>query len=293
VLQAVPALRALQRNGPLTFAAQPRLGRLFRDLGLVQAALSFDGLGFEALFTPDLAPPTLIARLGGFARVISWFGAGDAVYCGRLRGLVEQRVIASPLPDDTSPLTVWQHLLATIDARSRADVRPVAVPDIWRDRAIKTLTELGVEPDQPLLVVHPGAGGRWKLWPVEHVARVVERVTRDTGARPLIHQGPADAEAVEGLWRILGSRVLRLVEPDLPLLAAVLGQASAYLGADSGVSHLAAAVGAPAIIVFPHETRARWTPWSPSAHGLAMSAEPDQVAAALRGRMRAATSASR
>ena len=253
----------------------------------MDAALSVDGHGFEALFTPDLAPPSLVTRLRGFSRVISWFGASDAVYCERLRGLVRECVIASPLPDAADSLTVWQHLLVTIGAESCVDVRPVEVPGIWRDQAIRALTELGVAPSQPLLVVHPGSGGRWKLWPVDRVARVIEQVIRDTGARALLHQGPADRDVAERLWRILDARAPRLIEPDLPLLAAVLGKASAYLGGDSGVSHLAAAVGAPAVIVFPPETRARWTPWSATARGLTTEAEPDQVAATLREVMRA------
>src|SRR5262249_18805182 len=233
-----------------------------------------------ALFTLDLAPSSLTTRLQGSSRVISWFGARDARYCERLRALVRECVIASPLPDDASRSTVWQHLLNTIDAPRCADLGPTEVPDSWRDRAIQTLTELGAR-SRPLLVVHPGAGGRWKLWPVEHQARVIEQVMRDSGAQALIHQGPADREVAERLSCILEGPAPRLVEPDLPLLAAVLGQASAYLGGDSGVSHLAAAVGAPAIIVFPPETGKRWAPWSPTATPLTMSVEPDQVAAKI------------
>ena len=45
--------------------------------------------------------------------------------------------------------------------------------------------------------------------------------------------------------------MLTLVSPPLPVLAGVLSMAQAYLGGDSGVSHLAAAVGAPAVILFP------------------------------------------
>jgi ADP-heptose:LPS heptosyltransferase len=286
VLQAVPALRALRRRGPLTFAAQPRLGRLLHGLDVVDAVLSFDGLGFEALFTVDLAPPALTTRLQAFSRVISWFGARDPVYRERLGSLARQCAIASPLPDDTSRLTAWRHLLATIDAESCTDLQPVDVPRIWRDEAIRALTELGARPNRPLLVVHPGAGSQWKLWPAEHQARVLEPVIRDTGAQAVIHQGPADREIAERLWRLLGGRAPRLIEPELPLLAGVLAQASAYLGGDSGVSHLAATVGAPAVIVFPLETRERWAPWSPTARRLSLSAEPDQVTAVLCERMR-------
>jgi heptosyltransferase-3 len=286
VLQAVPAIRALRRTGALAFSGQPRLAHFLQGLGLADTVLPFDGLGLEALFTLDPASPPLVARLHSFSRVISWVGARDALFPERLRALSPDCVITSPLPGDGSHLTAWQHLLATTGDVAGAEVRPLDMPALWRDQGARVLSELGAASGRPLLVVHPGAGARWKLWPVEHHARVIEQVIRDTGAQAVIHQGPADRDIAEHLAGILEGRALRLLEPDLPLLAAVLGQCAAFLGGDSGVSHLAAAVGAPAAILFPAATRERWAPWSPTARTLAMDDEPDRVAAALCERMR-------
>jgi ADP-heptose:LPS heptosyltransferase len=122
------------------------------------------------------------------------------------------------------------------------------------------------------------------------MTRVVEQVIDATGAQVLIHEGPADRDAVDHLLQIIARPVPRLVQPELPLLAAVLASASAYLGGDSGVSHLAAAAGAPAVILFPEATRERWAPWSATAHVLAMGEEESldsSVAAALGQRIRA------
>ena len=292
VLQAVPALRALRPDGPVAFSGQPRLGGLLRGLGLVDAAMPFDGLGLEALFTREPAPSSLVARLTSFRRVISWFGARDELYPQRLRAIVRECVIAPPVPDDESPMTVWRHLLATTGATSPVDLAPLDLPEAWRDEASRVLVELGAAPMRSLLVVHPGAGGRRKIWPVENLARVIQHVIRDTGGQALIHQGPADLDVVDQLSGILEPGTLRLIEPDLPLLAAILDRASAYLGGDSGVSHLAAAVGAPAVILFPAATRGRWAPWSATAQAVTMSEEAGQVhrlAVALSERMQAAT----
>jgi heptosyltransferase-3 len=289
VLQAVPALRALRLDGPLVFSGQPRLGGLLCGLGLVDAVLPFDGLGLEALFSREAAPASLVSRLQAFRRVISWFGARDELYPLRLRAIVKDCVIAPPVPGDDNRTTVWRHLLLTIGAGSRVEVAPVELPRTWREEAGRVLVELGAAPTRPLLVTHPGAGSRWKVWPADNLARVIERAVRDSDGQALIHQGPADREVVDGLVRILDARALRLIEPELPLLAAILGHASAFLGGDSGVSHLAAAVGAPAVILFPAETRERWTPWSPTAQALTMTDEAgqvEQVAAALTQLMR-------
>src|SRR5262249_11273718 len=141
------------------------------------------------------------------------------------------------------------------------------------------------------LVVHPGAGGAWKLWPAENLARVIGNIARRFSVQLLIHQGPADQDAADRLLRALDVPALRLIEPELPVLAGVLSEAAAYLGGDSGVSQLAAAVGARAVIVYPAATRERWAPWSASAHVLTMSEDRDlieRVTAALSERIGAA-----
>jgi heptosyltransferase-3 len=288
VLQAVPALRALRRHGPLAFAGQPRLGRLLRGLSVVETALSFDGLGLERLFTEEPVPTSLATRLASFERVISWFGAHEAMYARQLRAVARNSVIATPVPGEQSTLTAWRHLLTTLGTPARHELNPLRLPAIWRDEARRVLAEIGVEPARPLLVVHPGAGARWKLWPVENWARALEEIARRGDAQALIHQGPADRDVVDRLSRVLQVPALKLIEPDLSLLAGVLGGATAYLGPDSGVSHLAAAVGAPAVILFPAATHRRWAPWSRTAHVLPMSDEagqPERVAAAVSDRL--------
>lgn len=289
VLQAVPALRAVGAGARVTFSGQPRLGAILRGLGVVAAALPFDGLGLQALFTWDTPPPPALSR---FARVVSWFGARDEIYRKRLSALAPGCVIAAPVPE--APVPVWRHLLETIvpaGTSAAPDLAAVALPEAWRQRARGELDRLGARPERPLVVVHPGAGGEQKLWPAEAFARVIQEAARARGCQVLIHQGPADRESTGRLLDLLEIPPLRLVEPDLPLLAGVLGEASAYLGGDSGVSHLAAAVGAAAVIAFPAPALERWRPWSRTAVPVPLggeAADVEAVARAVSGRLEAA-----
>ena len=50
----------------------------------------------------------------------------------------------------------------------------------------------------------------------------------------------------------------------MPALAGALGQVALYVGNDSGVSHLAAAVGAPAVVAYRADL-VWWEPWTPGA----------------------------
>jgi ADP-heptose:LPS heptosyltransferase len=66
---------------------------------------------------------------------------------------------------------------------------------------------------------------------------------------------------VRDLSSRLTRRVTLLEEPALPVLAGVLARAAAYLGNDSGISHLAAALGVPSVVLFGAE-RMAWRPWA-------------------------------
>ncbi|HEV2054456.1 MAG TPA: glycosyltransferase family 9 protein [Methylomirabilota bacterium] len=279
VLQAVPALEALGRLGHrLTFAGQPRLGELLQGAGLVLGATPFDTFGLEALFADGPAPERLTSRLSRFRRVVSWFGAREPDYVERLGALVPKAIVAPPVPDDESPLTVWEHLVETLgpwDVARPSDLHPLATTERWRIAARTALMALGVDESRPLLIAHPGAGARWKQAPTARFAQALERMVAGTGFEVVVHQGPADAAAVDALLAALSIPAHRFLEPTLTELAGALALAQAYLGSDSGVSHLAASVGTPSVILFPPETLRRWAPWAPSAVALGVGSEGD------------------
>jgi heptosyltransferase III len=281
VLQAVPALRGLRAvtpAAPITFVGQPRLARLLVELGAAQRARPFDGFGLEALFGDAPTPSALADAVGRMPYVVSWFGSRDETYRRRLRALAVRAIVAPPVPDDDTP--VWRHLLGTLAGWGLAipeRVEPLPAPALAAGDA-------PADARRPRLVVHPGSGGDWKRWPVERFAEVIRGVRERRTLDVLVHQGPADAEPAQRLLARLEGDAAVLREPDLPRLAAVLGAAAAYLGGDTGVSHLAAAVGAPAVMLFPAATLAAWAPWSRTARVVSMdprAGAAERAAAAL------------
>ena len=275
VLQAVPALAALGRLGnQLTFAGQPKLGELLQGSGLVLAQAPFDTFGLEALFADAPVPVRLASRLARFRRVVSWFGARAPGYAERLAALVPEAIVAPPVPREESPLAVWEHLADTLapwGITRPAETRPLPTTERWRIAARTALMALGVDEARPLLIAHPGASARWKRAPTARFAEALQRMRADGGFEVVVHQGPADREAVEALEGAMGAQ-RRLVEPGLTELAGALALAGAYIGSDSGVSHLAASVGTPSVILYPLETLRRWAPWGPAALPLGVGA---------------------
>lgn len=132
------------------------------------------------------------------------------------------------------------------------------------------------------VVIHPGSGGRAKRWSIDGfltVARILAaRSTRITWIL-------GEAELDVGLDRGLRGDVLRA--PALEEVAPILARAGAYLGNDSGVSHLAAAVGTPSVLVFGPTSPQTWAPaapWvdavrgDPAADPIGWTLDPDHVA---------------
>lgn len=263
VLLTVPALRALRARHPgerLVLAAQPHLGRLLTELGEVDRASAFESLGLEALFVAD-GESAHVPAIEGAARVVCWFGSRDSTFTSRLRALAPDAVIASAVGSDTR--CVWEHLMATVSGDGEAAQGPVAVSAQLVADGRAALHEAGWDGRTPVLLIHAGAGGLSKRWPVEGFAQVIAAVARRHAVAVALHEGPADVDAVATLAeRVSGAFVLR--QPALPRLAGALRHVAACLGNDSGVTHLAAAVGAPTVALFGAGNVA-WRPWAPTA----------------------------
>lgn len=103
-------------------------------------------------------------------------------------------------------------------------------------------------------VIHSGSGSPRKNWPVERFVELGHALKRE-GHRVLWVRGPAEARFEEDV-----SAFDLTDEPTLAALSATLSQATLFVGNDSGVSHLAAAVGAPTLAIYGPTSDAVWRP---------------------------------
>ena len=289
VLLAIPALRALRAGAPddeLVLAAQPRIGKLLAALGVVDRALAFDALGLHALFTAG-APGEPLRDLAAGARVVSWFGSRDAGFADRLRSLARESLIAPSVPADK--LTVWEHLLASVAMLSAgagsADAwrEPIALREDVVDAGRRALDDAGWDGVRPLVILHPGAGGVAKRWPAEGFAVLAEAIVAMFGSEVVVHEGPADRDAVASLRGRVRVPALALVDPPLETLAGAIHHAALWAGNDSGVSHLAAVLGAPTLALFTAANLA-WRPWERGARVRVVDVDalaPSDVAAVV------------
>lgn len=134
-------------------------------------------------------------------------------------------------------------------------------------KAARSWLQLEFGGDGPGLVcIHPGSGGRRKVWPLSRWHAVVKWLRQELAVPVVLTLGPADEgiRVLAQMTKALGAKVvegLRLQE-----LAALLSLAKVFAGSDSGVSHLAAAVGAPTVVVFGNSDHRVWSPVGPHVH---------------------------
>ena len=121
-----------------------------------------------------------------------------------------------------------------------------------------------LQPKDQFVLLHPGSGGKQKLWAVEGWLSVIDKLSAHSTIRFALLQGPADAGIVQHLRSQLEPNALIPVENwQLGKLAALMREADLYLGNDSGITHLAAASGTPTIALFGPTDPQIWGPQGP------------------------------
>lgn len=127
----------------------------------------------------------------------------------------------------------------------------------------------------PYLVVHPGGGSNpgmtmtSKRWPPEYFAAVADALAADWGAQIVLLGGPQDGPLINEMRVHLKARATSLVgELSFGEIAALAAGARLYLGNDTGLTHLAAAAGAPTVMILGPSDPARYRPFAP--HSLAL-----------------------
>ena len=114
---------------------------------------------------------------------------------------------------------------------------------------------------QPIALVHPAAALETKRWPAENFARITEEVA-SRGLTPVAIVSPPERHILESLVHQSSARVIGLTDLSLPEVAALAARAGLFVGNDSGIAHIAAAVNTPCVVVFGSSSVAHWRPWT-------------------------------
>ncbi len=110
---------------------------------------------------------------------------------------------------------------------------------------------------RPIVVIHPGGavnpGSSFlsKRWPAEMFGQLASELIQRHGASVVVVGTESDESATQGTIDFTDGDVTDLsARLTVPELAAVCERAQLYVGNDSGMSHLASAVGTPTVTIF-------------------------------------------
>lgn len=118
--------------------------------------------------------------------------------------------------------------------------------------------------DVPLVALHPGSGtfSIARRWPLDNFAQVAYTLGKE-GLRLVLLGGPGEEALAEALAQRLEPPPINLAgRTSLRELGAVLKRCWVFVGNDSGVMHIAAAVGTPLVAIFGPSNPRAWGPWT-------------------------------
>jgi lipopolysaccharide heptosyltransferase II len=113
----------------------------------------------------------------------------------------------------------------------------------------------------PLAVIHPAAAFDTKQWATERFASVAESLA-SRGLAIVAITASTEAHVADKLKQHTMAPVVAFTDLSLPEVTALLSQARLFVGNDSGIAHMAAAVGAPSVVIFGSSNTAHWRPWA-------------------------------
>ena len=148
----------------------------------------------------------------------------------------------------------WTGVPVTDRPRTSLGISPKAVETVDR-----LLNQAGLS-EQNIALIHPAAAFATKQWAAQNFARVVEFLAK-RGFTSVAIAAPNEQALLEQL-RSESSVDVVTFALSLPEVTALAARSQLFVGNDSGIAHIAAAVGTPSVVVFGSSNIAHWRPWN-------------------------------
>ncbi|MFA5191889.1 MAG: glycosyltransferase family 9 protein [Verrucomicrobiia bacterium] len=287
----LPAIGAFRQRWPsarLEILGYPRIAALADGRYYADAIRSIDAGPMARFFVPEAdLDPSLSDYFASFDLVLSYLYDPDDIFSANLgRAGVTRLLRASAKPDREHAATHFARPLAELGLRAdpaHPRIFPNAADRAFAEQFLTLHSSLSTL--HSLVAIHPGSGGEHKVWPADRWAAVIRALREQAGCNILLIGGEADDTARRALASFNLPAAWNL---PLPQLAAILERCGLFAGHDSGITHLAAAVGVPTLALFGPTSPNIWSPLGPrvrvvTAAGTMNALSVEIVHAALQG----------
>lgn len=251
----IAAIARRHRGAEVELMARAELAELaVNRLGVIRAH-SIDRREVALLFRESADDDGDQARrfFHAFERIYCFFSADDPRF---RRALTEASASGATTFHPFRPESSGHVAAAYIeDVTGKPQLEEIAINFLPSDLegASRAISEIA-EPKK-FIAIFPGSGSPTKNWPIEKFSALADRLNQETGAVFIL--GPAE-DSTEDVLHAAGHGIIK--NQPLGTVAAIARMASAFVGNDSGVSHLAAATGTPGVVLFGASDPARWRP---------------------------------
>jgi ADP-heptose:LPS heptosyltransferase len=263
IILSLPAMKILRdrfRDAGITLAANTDFASTVAS-AYASRIRSLSTLPIHRLYTSVPLPVEEKKLWLSYDRILSWTGHACESFAAKLSTLHPAVIVATwkPVPGERRHVSrIFADTLGPwLPTPKSLPVAEIMVdPDDCR-QADEWLRRQGWSEGIPLIALHPGAGSSEKRWPPQKFLELA-RCLLPYGTL-LVLEGPAEPGLGRALVAELSSGAI-LASLPLRLLAAVLRQARIYIGNDSGIAHLAAAMTIRSVVLFGPTAPVHWAP---------------------------------
>ncbi len=281
----LPVLQALRDTFPkaeLEVLGYPHIATLAEAAGLVARSTPIEAQALAGFFARNgTLDPDWVDYFSDFEIIISYLYDPDAIFQNNVVICGPARFIQGPYrPVETENIHATRVFLRPLEQLAIFDSES-------RPRISLTEPPNRLDPKHPWLALHPGSGSSKKNWPLERWLTLIKSLLQDTSWHLLLIGGEAERPTIERIQAETNNpRVhVKLCAP-LVEVAEDLAHCQGFVGHDSGISHLAAALNLPGLVLWGPSNVAIWRPHSDQVvviqHENGLSELPvDQVAARI------------
>jgi heptosyltransferase-3 len=266
-LPALGALRQVFPRATIELLGNPQRAALAQHPHYVDCIIDLERWELYRLFSqhPTLSE-SMVTFLSACELILSYLPAPDETFATNLRRYCQGKVLTWQ-PQPPARVHITEHLLQPVirlghqpyDACPYVHLDPKA-----QEAAAQFWHTMGL-PTQGVIAFHPGSGGAYKLWPMAGWKQVMAWAAQQ-GIPSLLISGPAEqAHDAHCSYTANLPPWPRAKNLPLPHLAALLARCQVVVGHDSGITHLAAAVGTTTLALFGPTDPCVWGPRSPQA----------------------------
>ncbi len=262
-LPAINLLRHFFPQAKIRLLSSLSYGGLLQSAGLVDEVIAFEGSKALSLFQPENKERALWLR--DLDLVIAWLNKYQGEWLRVMKKRLGEKFIYL-LAEDTGKTSLslyfFQKTEEVLGLKEGSNLLykqmarlPIQLE--WSCSAEKSFPWLT---GQPYVVIHPGSGGRAKRWRIDNFLKIAEWVA-SSGMGRLLVTGPAEEDELDTIANMSWAENWGWKHnPPLESLAWVLSRSIAYLGNDSGITHLAGLCGCPGLALFREENADLWAP---------------------------------